>query len=329
MLSPIVRLLIADWGRLRREWGCYEDAHYADTTKVTRSVQVRAYQEFCEIFAEELSPYPCSSSQVCLYMSYLARRMCYNSIRQYLSALNNHLKDVGSSPIDYTNHRVKKCLKGIRRILGDATKQAAPLLPKHLRRIFCAMCNTKGHVALRAAILLSFRALLRKCHVTDSHSTLVRSDFVFYEWGMIVRVSKSKTIQYKERVHLIPISKVADPALCAVYWVRRHFRETVARGNMHAFRIPKGLGSVSMPYQFYLGALRMLCFRTGLNALDFSTHSLRRGGATFLRLCGATILEIKERGDWKSDAVFEYLKAPLKERLARDLRVATILSTRV
>ena len=37
----------------------------------------------------------------------------------------------------------------------------------------------------------------------------------------------------------------------------------------------------------------------------------------------------KRKGGWKSDAVFEYLKASLKERLARNLRVATILSARV
>ena len=96
-------------------------------------------------------------------------------------------------------------------------------------------------------MLVSFRALLRKGHVKKSHSTLVRLDFVFYEWGMIVRISKSKTTQYRERTHLIPVSKVADPALCGVYSVKRHFKETEAEDHMHAFRIPKRLGSISMP----------------------------------------------------------------------------------
>ena len=321
-------MLISDWARLRGECGRYEDAHYARATKITRSVQLKAYLEFCEIFADQVSPYPCSSSQLCMYMSFLARRMCYSSIKQYVSALNNHLKDLGLAPIDYSNHRVKKCMAGIRRILGDMPKQAAPLLPKHLREIFGLMVNTRGNVALRAAILVSFRALLRKCHVSDSESALLRSDFIFYEWGMMVRVRMSKTIQYRERIHLIPVSKVADRALCAVHWVGEHFRGVAAPGDAHAFRIPRGVGSISMPYNYYLGALRNLCMRAGLNAHDFSTHSLRRGGATFLRMCGASIYEIKERGDWKSDAVFEYLKASVRERLSRDIRVATILSLR-
>ena len=56
-----------------------------------------------------------------------------------------------------------------------------------------------------------------------------------------------------------------------------------------------------------------------------NAQSNKGGGGTFLRLCGASILEIKERGDWKSDAVFEYLKASLQERLSRDMRVAMML----
>ena len=83
-----------------------------------------------------------------------------------------------------------------------------------------------------------------------------------------------------------------------------------------------------MPYHNYLGALRNLCRRAVLKVQDFSKHSLCRGRATFLHMCGTSILEIKERGDWKSDAVFENLKASVQERLSRDIRVATVLSSR-
>ena len=318
--------MIPDWDRLRGECSAYQEAHYAESTKRTRSVQVRAYLEFCEIFGDRLMPYPCDADQVCLYMSFLARRLCFNSIKQYLSALNNHLKDVGASPIPYGDHGIKKCMAGIRRVLGDSTKQAPPLLPAQLLRLFTYMYLTGGHIALRAAMLLSFRALLRKCHVTNSESTLLRSDFTFSRWGMIVRVRRSKTIQFRERVHTIPVACVANPALCAVYWVQRHFRDAPGGEGDHAFLIRSRGRLVSMPYTFYLSSIKYLSDRARLHPGNFSTHSLRRGGATFLRLCGATILEIKERGDWRSDAVFEYLKASLPERLALDLRVSAILA---
>ena len=144
----------------------------------------------------------------------------------------------------------------------------------------------------------------------------------------MVRVRMSKTIQYRERMHLIPVLKVANMALCAVHWVMEHFRGVAAPGDAHACRIPRKAGSISMPYNYYPGTIRDLCRRAGLNMQDFSTYSLLWDGATFLRMCSALIFEIKERGDWKSDVVFEYLKASVQERLSRDIRVATVLSIR-
>ena len=321
-------LVNSDWAKLNDECAGFVDAHYASSTRRTRSVQVEAYLEFCRIFQDRLSPYPCPPSQVCLYMSFLARRMCYSSMRQYVSALNNHLKDVGAPAIDYKNHRTKKCLAGIRRSLGDVRRQAPPLLPAHLLRMFRGLSGSRGHVAVRAAMLLSFRALLRKCHVTESEATLSRGDFTFFEWGMMVRVRKSKTIQYQERVHLIPVSRVLDNRLCAVHWVQRHFESIPAPPRAPAFQVPRAGGSASMPYPFYLGCVKLLSTGAGILP-NVTTHSLRRGGATYLRMCGATLAEIKERGDWRSDAVFEYLKYSVEERLALDLRVAALLANYV
>lgn len=286
---------------------------------------MRAYYEFCEVFGDRVQPYPCDSDQVCMYMSYLARRLCFSSIKQYLSALNNHLKEVGARPIDYDNYKIKCCMTGIRRTLGDAPRQATPLLPGHLIRIFAIMWDSPGHVGLRAAILVSFRALLRKAHVTESESTLERRDFTFYRWGMMLRVRKSKTIQFRERTHLIPVSYVREEKLCAVRCVRKHFRQLPASRSEPAFRLPRGAGSIPMSYGYYLSALKLLCERARIDHGHFSTHSLRRGGATFLRMCGASITEIKERGDWHSDAVYQYLQASVLERLSLDMRVAAIL----
>lgn len=322
-----VDILHSDWERLRQECSTYKDSHYAEATKKVRSVQVKAYLEFCKIFEDRVQPYPCDADQTCMYMSYLARRLCFSSIRQYLSGLNNHLKELGCDPIDYKDFKVKACMTGIRRSLGDAPRQAPPLLPINLLVIFEGLCDTPGHTAMRAAMLLSFRALLRKAHVTESESALLRKDFAFHGWGMLVKIRRSKTIQFKERTHLIPVSYVRERALCAVYWVRRHFDQLRAGDNKMAFRLPKGRGSVAMPYSYYLEALKILCTRAGMQPALFTTHSLRRGGATFLRMCGASIAEIKERGDWRSDAVYEYLKASLSERLSTDIRVAVILGT--
>ena len=242
-----------------------------------------------------------------------------------MSGLNNHLKDLGCPPIDYSNHYVKKCMAGIRRLKGQEVKQAVPILPQELIRLFSVMYPTRGHTAVRAAMLLCFRALLRKAHVTNSDSALRRSDVVFHPWGMLVSVRKSKTNQFRERVHRIPVASVSNKALCAVFWVKRHLEQCPAPLDAQLFRIPCRGHSVPLPYGYYLAVLKAICGAAGLPPGEFSSHSLRRGGATFLRLCGAGIEEIKERGDWRSECVRQYLHASFMERLTMDMRVAVIL----
>ena len=135
-----------------------------------------------------------------------------------MSRLNNHLKDLGCPPINYLNHgvKIKKCMVGIPRVKRSVVKQAAPLLPLDLLNLFCVMYDTTGHVAVTAAMLLSFRALLRKSHVTASDCSLIRSDLVFHLWGIMVWVFKSKTNQFFERLHNITIEEVVNRELCDV-----------------------------------------------------------------------------------------------------------------
>lgn len=52
-----------------------------------------------------------------------------------------------------------------------------------------------------------------------------------------------------------------------------------------------------------------------LDPLEFSGHSLRRGGATFAFKCGTPAELIKLQGDWRSDAYMLYLSLPLADRL--------------
>lgn len=285
-----------------------------------------AYLEFAKEFKEVVEPYPCSSTQACMYLAFLARRLSFSSIKNYLSALSIHLKDMGFPPVDYDNHQLKKCMMGIKRVKGDYVKKATPLLPNGLLKIMASLSIAPAHTAVRAAMLLSFRTLLRKSHVTDGDSCLKRANFKFMPWGMMVSVEKSKTNQFRERVHMIPVTRVVDTRLCAVYWVDKHFRECPAPQQYKAFRMPRAGNSVPLTYTYYQEALKAASARSGMDPSKVSTHSLRRGGANYLRSVGVSIMEIKERGDWRSDCVYEYLETSVNERLATDLRVSNILS---
>ena len=46
----------------------------------------------------------------------------------------------------------------------------------------------------------------------------------------------------------------------------------------------------------------------GLTPGDYASHSLRRSGATHLFLNGVPVETIRIIGDWRSDAIYKYLK---------------------
>ena len=301
--------------------------HWAPSTIETRNSQLKKYFRFCEIYRGYATPLPCSSRQICMFIRWMAINLKYHSILQYLSALNDFLKRSGATPIDYKDYNIHKAIDGCKRDLGAFVRQAKPLLPKNLLSMFNHLGRSSTHTAFRAAVLVSFRGLLRKAHVTDSTSMLNRQDFEFHTWGMIIKVKKSKTIQFSEREVMIPVHRLTSTDLCAVHWVEKHFREVGAAPGAKAFRVPGLVGSVPLQYPVYLHLLKGLCDKVGLPPRDFSSHSLRRGGATFLLMTGASIREIMIRGDWSSDTVYQYLATPLNQRIIEDLRVANVLST--
>lgn len=299
--------------------------HLASSTRTCMNSRIRKYLTFCETFRR--APNSCDADQICLFITWLSKSMRYASIRSYLSSLNLHLKSLGLAAIDYENFNIKRCLSGARRALGDAPRQAEPILPSQLAAMLSRLSDSPGHTAFKAAILTSFRGLLRKAHITRSDAALLRQDFTFHKWGMTIRVSKSKTIQYAERTLEIPVSRVSHPFLCAVKAVERHFMQVPALPGDQAFRTPTPSGSDALEYTNYSAVLKKLCSDTGLDPKSFSSHSLRRGGATYLLLAGSSIQEIKTRGDWASDCVYLYLRVPLQERIADDIRVATMLAS--
>ena len=90
--------------------------------------------------------------------------------------------------------------------------------------------------------------------------------------------------------------------------------------------MPREGQSIPLSYTYFMTTIWLLAYNAGVDGGFIAKHSLRRGGATFLRLCGASISEIKDRGDWSSDAVYAYIRTPLVNRLARDKRIAHIFN---
>ena len=315
--------LAGDLQALQEECRALQRRYISDQSVKTRASQLNKYYEFCEKYALDLIP--CPSHQISWFVAYMARTLRPVSIRNYVCALNDFLKGEGATPVDYCDVGISRALAGASRVLGEEVRRAAPILPNQMVTMFSYLSEAPVHTCLRAAILTAFRALLRSQNVTLSDAVLRRRNFKFHDWGMLVEIERSKTIQKREKVLRLPVAYSPDRRLCAAWWTAQHFKEVPAPLDSPAFIIPDD-PPTPLDYNTYLGAIKYLAEMAGLDPTDFSTHSMRRGGTTFIWLAGASKEEIKTRGDWSSEVYHQYLDTPLESRISRDIQVANTMA---
>ena len=75
-------------------------------------------------------------------------------------------------------------------------------------------------------------------------------------------------------------------------------------------------------YTSFTKRLKGLLVKAGYDADAYSGHSFRRGGATFLHLCGGTALQVQATGDWSSSCFTRYLFLTTQQRWLSQLLMA-------
>ena len=112
-----------------------------------------------------------------------------------------------------------------------------------------------------------------------------------------------------ERVHYAVLPSYPGHPLCPVSALR-HFL-TLSGEDFESstclFRFRKQRSVVVPSANWVRSKLSKLLNQLGFASSFFSSHSLRRGGASWLLNAGVPLHIIRILGDWKSDAVFQYL----------------------
>ncbi len=206
-------------------------------------------------------------------------------------------------------------LQGLKRGKGTAQSPKSPLLPDHLRTIHGTLNMDKiTDMQFWAATLTAFFGLLRVGNITSQHAVL-RKDVMITSRGIVIHVSSSKTIQYKQRSHQVVLPYLKDNILCPVSALLRFLSASKScPSEAQLFTIP-GKGRHLVPLSATSYRKRLTDVAKVCHGLDnCSTHSLRRGGATWHMLKGTPLAAIKVLGDWSSDSVFRYLLPNINAR---------------
>ncbi|CAG2206337.1 unnamed protein product [Mytilus edulis] len=133
---------------------------------------------------------------------------------------------------------------------------------------------------------------------------------------LLVRMEWSKTIQFGNRKLELPLVKIKESPLCPYNAYNRMCTLIPADGDKPAFLIPQSKGYKTLCYSFFQKRLRDILEMCGLNSSKFSSHSFRRGGATWAFHSKVPSELIQFHGDWRSDAYKVYLEFDLQDKLS-------------
>lgn len=202
---------------------------------------------------------------------------------------------------------VRSILAGIMRRDRRPTRQAKPMSFGELQALCEALSISDSRRSLRdrAAISLGWIGALRASEVV----AINWSDLIEVTEGLEVRIRESKT------------NKTGDPEIVAIPYLRHELQSVCAIRNLIAllpepdstfdwnaarpvFTKTGELDAERMSERTIERALERACKLAGLNK-RFTSHSLRRGFATFAAHRGISMYALKAHGRWKSSAVAE------------------------
>ena len=301
----------------------YQSGWLADSSKSTRMSQWKIYLGFCKEF--DRVPLPATTETILLYIAYLAETRCYVTIVNYLSAVWSLHKLNGIPHVDPSSFPITMTLRGVCRTLGDSRRQATPITVYDLRLIFTTLdLLSSEDVAYWFACVLCFHGLLRKSNMVEKGLAVLLSDCELHHWGLLVKINRSKTISFKERVLSIPFNILSGSIFC----VHRLFLllcslVTYPSPDSQLISFMRNGVWVRVSYSWF--TRRLKTSSSELMGSKWSTHSLRRGGASALGKAQFSLLDIKDMGDWSSLAVLQYISKSLEDRIELDRRMCDSL----
>lgn len=260
---------------------------------------------------------------LCLFAQFLSKTFkAVTSVRNYISGIHTLHSLLDLTCPAFGSLELKLTLRGLARSNPHCTKQASPITPQILRGIYYLLkLSNPVHATMWSLLLLGFFTLSRKSNLVvtgknkfNPQKQLCRSDVISGKTGLLVRFRWSKTNQFGDRILWVPLVAIPGSVLCPVQAYRNMLALVPASPHDPAFVVP-GRHMRPVTYESLQKFLKTCIAALGLDPSLYSSHSLRRGGATWAFQAQVPAELIKTHGDWKSHAYLRYLEFSLPQRM--------------
>ena len=297
---------------------------FQESTKRNMRTQFNAYILFCEHC--RLVPFPVTKRSFLAYLAFLSHSLsCYRSVINYVNILKHVNKSLGVDVTLMHDYGAFLTLRALRHLMGDSVRITRPVTIDMLLVFFrCFDWSNPLHVCMHADFLVAFFSFLRISNLvpyrladleSDKSYFLKRSDVSFSASCAILRIYRTKTIQFSQRALEIPLPLIPNSVLGPVSALQTLLSLVPAPPSAPLFILPTGTGIKPILAHHFNRFLKSCALATGFNVHQLSSRSFRQGGATFAFNCGAPTEFIKAQGDWQSDAYLIYLKLSTQKKL--------------
>lgn len=268
---------------------------------------LKAYRCDLEHYVAAGGTIPATPEQVAAYLSAYAPILSIATLqRRMVSIAKAHTMQGYADPVK--TEIVRLTFRGIRRTHAKKQKQAAALLKDDLLTILRQMPGTTKGIRDKALLIVGFAGGLRRSEIVG----LDIADIEFVQKGMVITLRQSKTDRLREgrtiaipfgRTDICPVRIVKDWIALLPEQDAPLFRPIAKGGRISGERLSNH--AVSDLVKFYARKI-------GLNAEEFSGHSIRAGLISSCAQAGVASWIIKRTTGHRSEEMLQRYIRPVE-----------------
>ena len=334
IMSFLFPPLFVDLARLRSELAATQRKAFAEGTFRNLITQCKAYIYFAHYYS--LPAFPATLAQLALFAQFLSRTFkTVSAIQNCVSGVRPAHILLGLTPPDLTHPTLKLYVRGLQRLKPGIVNRAHPLTPQMLSHMANRVDpGNPRQWATWTAMLIGFFTFARRSNLVprssvsfDPAKQLQRADIITSPSKLAVIFKWSKTIQHMQRILVIPVVALPKCSFCPVAAYQHLITLVPAKPSDPAFCVRKTRESSKSNVQAISQSnlqemIKFLAADIGLDPVNYSSHSLRRGGASWAYRAGCSSEQIKLQGDWKSDCFSIYIDSSFEDRTVVSQKMA-------
>lgn len=258
----------------------------------------RGYQHDIDQFEAWGGTIPASPETIAAYLAHLSSTYKTATIMRRVTALSKAHEAIGAAN-PTKSEIVKATMRGIKRTLGAASREAKPVLREDLFQILECMGSSSKDMRDKALLLLGFAGAFRRSELVG----LDVADAEHVRQGIVITLRRSKTDQTGAG------RKIGIPFGRSKWCPVKQLTEWLDHGNIAAGPLFRGInrhGHVAdqrLSGEAVCVIVKQRAAAAGFDPIGYSGHSLRAGLATSAAMAGASAWKIRQQTGHASDAM--------------------------